>query len=121
MYGDPTFPAQKHVRIPNAWFNDNPDGSYIIETSQLGDDTPTHGKGQFQTQGILVGGQDSDDDATVATVCGWLHDENEEDVDDYELALNIVHPLRFKVIVSSFTRNNNTVQTDGRRIKIFGI
>ena len=107
---DATFPAEKHVRIPDRWYNDNPGATFLVEPMGRGRAT-TSDQRSFLVAGILIGGHESDDDATVATVRGFLHAENETDMDDYELALNVVHPLRFKAIHAD---------TDGRRIKFLG-
>lgn len=114
MNSDPTYPGERHVRIPDKWFNDNPGGVFIIEPIQRGQGA-SHDRGNFMSTKILIGAHESDStkapSSNSATVRGYLHGENESDMDDWELEIGVVHDLRFRAIHAD---------TDGRKIKIIG-
>jgi hypothetical protein len=118
MNSDPKHPGEKHVRIPDAWYNANNEGDgayFLIVPTHWGENDESHDVGQFIPTKILIGAHESDateaPTSTVATVRGYLLGENESHADNYELELNRLHDLRFRAIHSS---------TDGRRIKIIG-
>jgi len=112
--------AERHVRIPDAWFNSNPRGIYYIEPSTVNGSRmpPTHDVQNFIPFGIKVGIHDSDTSKQqtstiiMATVRGWLHGETIANIDDHELLIGPMEPMRFAAIAS--------VNTDGRKIVIYG-
>jgi len=115
---DPTYPAERHVKVPEDWFKDNdPEtyggtgGTYYIKPRQ-GSPAVSHVKTNFVCAGVIIGRCDGDEDANYAVINGWLHGESENECDTYRLALGVAHPLRF----AGFRFNN----TSARSIRFIG-
>lgn len=104
------YPGENHVKITDKWFDDNPNSRFDIESTVRGRPV-SHGKDNFRPMGILINSNGASAQATTAVVSGYLHNENEKDVDEYVLALNVVHRLAFKAI---YEKN-----TTARGVKIF--
>jgi len=112
--------AERHVRIPDDWFGSNPNGIYYISPSNENGNRipPSHDVQNFIPIGIKVGIHHSDpakqqtSTITMATVRGWLHGESIANIDNHELLIGPMEPIRFAAIAS--------VDTDGRKIVIYG-
>jgi len=124
---DPTYPAERHVKVPEDWFTENdfqnvggnevlgvPQGGiFHLVPEQGGGGATSHTKTNFLPAGILIGvAQDNDTDATYAVINGWLWGETILELDTYRLAIGVVHPLRF----AGFVFNN----TSARSIRFLG-
>ena len=105
------YSGERKVRIEDDWFTDNVGETFAVEPLTKGGPI-SHSKENFRPEGIMINSNSDDSDAVTATVWGYLHNENETDMDDYILALNVVHPLAFKAV-----RNQGTT---ARGIKIIG-
>lgn len=103
------FPAEVHLRIENKWLNDyqTVDNAYA-DCRHL---DSTQDKRVMRPRGILIG-RNNDGSSTTAVVRGCLWGENHNQVDDYELAIGVTHPLAFKFVYAK--------GTTGRNIKVFG-
>lgn len=116
--------AERHVRIPDAWFGEESGGKdrifYLEPTSsQSGNpEAISHNQENFIPVGIKVGHHDSDPSKqpdstiTMATVRGFLHGESVEQMDDHEILIGPMEPIRFRGI--------QVKNTDGRKIVIYG-
>jgi len=113
--------AERHVRIPDEWFNANPDGIFYLEPTDNENgvrEQITHQKQNFIPVGIKVGRHDSDTSKqqdssyTMATIRGFLHGESVAEMDDHEIVIGPMEPIRFRGIAS--------LNTDGRKVVIYG-
>ena len=103
------YSGERKVNIEDEWFADNTNGVFAVEPLTKGGPI-SHSKENFRPEGIMINENVNDSSAVTATVWGYLHNENETDMDEYVLALNVVHPLAFKAVRSS--------GTTGRGIKL---
>ena len=116
--------AERKVRIPDSWYGEEPDKAtekfyYLEPDTNDGTVEPiSHDVQNFIPAGIKVGIHASDTSKqqtstiTMATVRGWLHGETQAQIDNHEIVIGPMEPIRFKAISSR--------QTDGRKIVIYG-
>lgn len=107
--------CERHIVIANDWFQENPDGVFYIEPLVQGSCIISHDKHNFRPLRVSINYHTDDtvqSTATSAKIRGYLHGENEQDLDDYILTVNVVHDLAFKAIYAE--------GTTARGIKIFG-
>jgi hypothetical protein len=108
------FPAGEHKRIDDAWITENAHNTNVWTDCRSKDSHYLNDANAERTmipRGVMIT-RNADNTSTTATIRCMLWGEQVTDVDEYTLALNIVHPLAVRHLYAS--------GTTGRGIKIFG-